>query len=384
MKNIVVLLIAFLFASCGSPEQQNDDAATAADPGILSLTEEERAAMDLAFADVTLAEAQKTISVPARVIEDPDQVATVSALIDGRIGRVLVKQGQRVAAEQVLATVVSMELGNIIAELLRSESELLTSNAAVKRSRELAASDAASNKQLQDAEHAFISAQAAAAAALQRCKAAGMNTKDIEALRANPQTFEPELKLRAPIGGVISMRNASTGMPVSPGAELFTILNQQNATIEGSVFEDDFSILSPNQPATFYSTAYPDKTFKGTLSFIAPTVDNASHALPVRVRVANVGGALRPNLYGRLDILTDTRDSVLTVPAEALVYDGSDRFLFIVAGENSYAYRRVETGREFDNSIEVTKGVHVGERVVSSGVFHLKSRYKLSLEAEEE
>lgn len=384
MKYLTAFAMTLLLVSCGAPEQKEAPADNAADAGTISITPEERTAMGLAIGDVLLSEAQRTISVPARVIEDPDQVAAVSALIDGRIGRVLVKQGQHVGAEQVLATVVSMELGNLIAELLRSESELRTSDAAVKRLRELAAGDAASRKQLLDAEHAFTSAQAAAAAALQRCKAAGMNAKDIEALRANPQSYEPELKLRAPINGVISMRNASTGMPVTAGVELFTILNAQTATIEGSVFEDDFSLLSLHQPATFYSTAYPGQSFKGALAFIAPTVDNASHALPVRVRVANSGGALRPNLYGRLDILTDTRDSVLTVPAGALVYDGSDRFLFVATGDNSFAYRRVETGREFDNSIEITKGVRDGERVVSSGVFHLKSRYKLSLEAEEE
>ena len=104
----------------------------------------------------------------------------------------------------------------------------------------------------------------------------------------------------------------------------------------------------------------------------------------MRVRLTNPGGQLKPNLYGRLDIRTSARDTVLSVPSDALVYDGSDRFLFVADGDNRYTYRRVETGREFDEAVEITRGVQRGERVVSSGVFHMKSRYKLSLSAEGE
>ncbi|MBE0642459.1 MAG: efflux RND transporter periplasmic adaptor subunit [Bacteroidetes bacterium] len=390
MKHLAFLTtLLLLFAGCGSNDTSGDAAsadATAAEASTagITLTTEEANTMKLGFSDVTISETQKTISVPARVIEDPDQVATVSALIEGRIGRVLARQGQSVSAGQVLATVVSMDLGNMIADLLRSESDMRTAEAAVTRLRGLSTSDAVSKKQLMEAENAYAGAQASAAAALQRCKAAGMNSEDIAALRKNPSAYEPELKLRAPIGGVISMRNASTGMPVAPGVELFTLLGTATATVEGSVFEDDFAALATTQQAVFTTTAYPGKSFSGTISYVAPTVDDASHALPVRVRLANSGGLLKPNLYGRLDIRTTARDSVLSVPSDAIVYDGSERYLFVVAGENSYIYRRVETGRDFDDAVEITRGVQAGERVVSSGVFHLKSRYKLSLSAEEE
>lgn len=391
MKHLNILAVTLLFlAGCGSNEQRTETsadstaAAAARIPSDITLTAEEAAAMTLGFSEVTAVETRRTISVPARVITDPDRIAAVGALISGRIGRVFAREGQSVAAGQVLATVVSMELGNLIAELLRAESDLRTSEAALGRLRSLAAGDAVSRKQLLDAEHAFTAAQAAAAAALQRCKAAGMNSDDIAALRGNPETYNPELTLRAPIAGVISARNASTGMAVAPGVELFTVLGTTTALIEGSVFEDDFSALSIGQTATFIATAYPGETFPGKIFSVSPTVDDASHALPVRVRIPNPGARLKPNLYGRLDIRTDARDTVLAVPADAIVYDGSDRFLFVVTGKHRYAYRRIETGRELDDTVEITTGVSAGERVVSSGVFHLKSRYKLSLAAEDE
>lgn len=391
MKHLnFIAAVLLLLAGCGSNENktgasaESRAAAAPKTPAGITLTAEEAAAMKLVFSEVSAVEKQKTISVPARVITDPDRVAAISALISGRIGRVLARQGQSVAAGQVLATVVSMELGNLIADLLRAESDLRTSEAALKRQRDLAAGDAVSRRQLMETEHAFTSAQAAAAAALQRCKAAGMNAEDIAALRRSPETYDPELKLRAPIAGVISARNASIGMAVAPGVDLFTLLGTSTAMIEGSVFEDDFSALSIGQSATFVATAYPGETFRGTISYVSPTVDDESHALPVRVRMPNPGAKLKTNLYGRLDIRTTARDTVLAVPADAIVYDGSDRFLFVVTGENSYAYRRIETGRDFDDAVEITQGVKARERVVSSGVFHLKSRYKLSLAAEEE
>ena len=277
-----------------------------------------------------------------------------------------------------------MDLGDMIADLLRSESALRTADAAITRLRALAADDAASKKQLQESTHAYQSARADAAAALQRLRAAGMTAEDLTALRQHPEEFDPALKLRAPISGVISMRDAAIGQPVSPGVVLFTLLGTETALIEGSVFEDDFRLLSAGQKARFVTAAVPDQHFDGTISYIAPTVDDASHALPVRCSVPNTAGKLKPNIYGRLDIITSARDSVLTVPLSAIVYDGSERYLFVATNDNSFVYRRVETGREFDGSVEILSGIDAGARVVRDGVFHLKSRYKLALEPEEE
>jgi RND family efflux transporter MFP subunit len=206
----------------------------------------------------------------------------------------------------------------------------------------------------------------------------------LSTLRNDPESFEPVLKLRAPISGVVSMRDASIGQPVGPGRILFSLLATDAALIEGSVFENDFPLLSSGQTATFVTAAYPDHTFAGTISYIAPMVDDKSHSLPVRCSVPNSGELLKPYMYGRLDIRTAVRDSILTVPQSAIVFDGSDRFVFIAVDDLEFSYRRVETGREFDNSVEILRGVTPGERVVSDGVFHLKSRYKLSLMPEEE
>ena len=387
MKHRILLLLLLVLASCGSPRQQDDATADAAgdeSPGTLTLTADEAGAMELAYTDATLTIAAKTISVPARVIEDPDRMGAVTALIDGRIERVLLKQGQRAARGQALATVVSMELGDMIADLLRSESSLRTADAAATRMRSLAADDAASKKQLLESEHALEAARAEAAAALQRLRAAGMTMEDIASLRRQPENFEPVLTLRAPISGVVSMRNASIGQPVTRGEILFTLLNEETALVEGSVFEDDFQLLERDQPAMFSTGAIPGREFEGRLTYIAPTLDNESHALPVRCSVPNPTGLLKPNLYGRLDIRTSARDSVIIVPQSAIVYDGSERFLFVHTGEHRFAYRRVETGREFGDNVEIRSGITAGARVVSGGVFHLKSRYKLALMPEEE
>ncbi|MBN1448680.1 MAG: efflux RND transporter periplasmic adaptor subunit [Bacteroidetes bacterium] len=385
MKQLLLILSILLLTSCGSPEEQDAAATNTTNaPGTLTITNQERAAMDITVTDVALTKAHKTVSVPARVIEDPDHTAEVTALIEGRIGRVFARQGQRVVRDQMLATVVSMAVGDMIANLLRAESALQTTQAAAVRLRGLAVDDAASQKQLQETEHALRAAEAEGTAALQRLKAAGMTDSDLAELRTHPQSFEPVLKLRAPIAGVVSMRDASIGQPVNPGRVLFSILATDAALIEGSVFENDFPLLSDGQTATFVTAAYPDRSFSGTLSYIAPTVDNESHSLPVRCSVPNTGGLLKPNLYGRLDIRTAVRDSVLTVPQSAIVFDGSDRFLFVAVNDLEFAYRRVETGREFDKHVEILKGIAPGERVVSGGVFHLKSRYKLSLMPEEE
>ncbi len=376
---VAVLLV--LLVGCGgeAPKVVETPKAAAPEATVLVLPQQLRGAIEVAVAPVDESEVRRTISVPASVISDPDMIAMVSPLIDGRLASVLVAQGDRVAKGAVLATLESMELGEMGAEHVRAQSESLTASAEYERVRGLHDGQVTSEKQLLAARNAMTSAQASAHAARMTLLAAGLSDDDIAALE---QGGRPVLKLRAPIAGVVSMRDAAIGQHVTSGSRLFELIALASVTVEGNVFEHDLSSVRAGQGAVFTTNAWPDARFEGKVSTLAATLDAKTGALAVYCTVANSGGKLRPNQQGRLAIRTETPARVLHVPLDAIAYDGSDTYVFVRASDSSYVYRRVETGMSFDDRMEIRSGVARGEQVVSKGVFQLKSQLKLVGEEE--
>jgi cobalt-zinc-cadmium efflux system membrane fusion protein len=179
------------------------------------------------------------------------------------------------------------------------------------------------------------------------------------------------------------MRNAMVGQQAGPADDLFEIVDASSVTVEGSVFEADFPGLRTGQRASFESHAFAEERFQGALSFVASSVDERTHALAVRMRVPNPRASLKPNMHGRLVINADLPRTVVSVPTDAIVYDGNNRFVFVAMNDSTFRYVRVETGAEFGDRVEIRSGLRAGERVVQSGVFNLKSQLKMSQAGDE-
>jgi cobalt-zinc-cadmium efflux system membrane fusion protein len=129
--------------------------------------------------------------------------------------------------------------------------------------------------------------------------------------------------------------------------------------------------------------AYPKATFTGIVQSIGSAVDEKTRALPVRCLVRNPGGLLKPEMFARVSLATGAIRTALTVPDAAVDEDGEERFVY-VAMEGGYQKRTVTTGQVMGNRIEILSGVKAGEKVVTDGVFVLKSESKKDELKEEE
>lgn len=375
------VLLWVLVAGCGEAPKavEGAKAAAATEATVLVLPQEVRGAIVLEVAAVDESEVRRTISVPASVIADPDMIAMVSPLIEGRVASVLVSQGDAVRKGQVLATFESMQLGEMAAEHVRAQSEAVTTASEYERIKGLHDGQVTSEKQLLAARNAMTSAQAAATAARVKLQAAGLSDEEIMALERGGR---PLLALRAPIAGLVAERHAAVGQHAAAGDRLFELIALGSVTVEGNVFEADLAVVRSGQEAVFTTNAWPGVTFTGRVSSMSASLDAATNALAVYCTVANGGMKLRPNQHGRLAIRTETSARVLHVPVDAIAYDGSDTYVFVRTSDSSYVYRHVETGMEFDGRREIRSGVARGEQVVSKGVFQLKSQLKLAGEEE--
>jgi cobalt-zinc-cadmium efflux system membrane fusion protein len=134
-----------------------------------------------------------------------------------------------------------------------------------------------------------------------------------------------------------------------------------------NVRETDSALVRLGQPVEVRVLAYPKRTFKARVTYVAALVDPVTHRLPVRAEIDNKDGALKPEMFANFRILTGDAMQSPAVPESAVVYEGDAAHVWVVAGDRLLAYRTIRTGRNGDGLVEVLDGLKPGEQIVTKG-----------------
>jgi len=237
--------------------------------------------------------------------------------------------------------------------------------------RAIAAADAAAGE-LAAAEAAVARARGATTAATQRVAQA---SAQLDAARDTLQKTE----IISPIDGRVTRLNVREGEMVvigiqnQPGTTLMTISDLAEIDAEVKVAEADVLRIAHGQPATVTLDALPGRAFSGKVIDIGasalPTsgAGAAAREFRVVVRLDRPEPLLRPGLTCDVEIVTDERRDVLTVPLQAVVLrpdgDGAEQRGVFVADGASARFVPVETGIIGGIEIEVS-GIDAGVEVV--------------------
>ena len=290
-------------------------------------------------------------------------VANVSAKVNGvAIERILVEEGQRVKAGQILAVfdTDAMEQQVLQAEADVAEAEATLANATADAARVLPLIDIdAISKQEADR---YRTAKLQAQASLQASKAR-LSTQHLSVNNAN---------VVAPVNGVISEKMAEVGM-VAGGDPLFTI-------IKGGILEwradIDPKLIGEVNVGTPVQVSLPGgDSVMGEVSRIAPTADNNRQITIYASLAANA--KVRAGMYQTGEFLLGS-SSAQTVPNSAIVSnDGYDYVMLVTNistkdGKNGHnigriKQQRVTLGERFGDSIMLTEPLPAESRLVKQG-----------------
>jgi len=283
---------------------------------------------------------------------ESERKAFVMPKVKGEIRAVLADEGQRVREGQVLA--------RLDGDQMRLEVAL---NEATMRKLER---DYARNLELQ--QKGLVSATAID------------NLKyELEAARANWELARLQLsycEIRSPIAGTVTQRldvvkvgNTVTpvgGVIESADSSLFVVEDLDSLMLRVNVPERELSKLSVGQPAELGFDAVPGRTFEGRIALISPYIDAQTATFPVRIRVADTGGLLRPGMFARVAIVYERKPDALQIPRTALL-DGDGPPKVFVVKDGKAAERAVTLGLSNGAMIEVVEGLQDGEQVVIVG-----------------
>jgi RND family efflux transporter MFP subunit len=287
----------------------------------------------------------------------PIERIEVRSRLEGDVLSVLVREGQRVSAGQVLARfeAVEQEAARQSAEADRvaANTELQTAQWDLEQSRELFREGAIPERDVRAAEQAAVTARARLAAAQSRLRSATMALNDTRVL--------------APVSGVIEARAVSPGERVNRSAPLFTLVRSDVLELAAAVPAVQAAEVKVGQTIRFSAA---NRTVIGRVARISPTVDPASRAVTVYVQVPNPDRSLRGGTFatGRLVLSTG---EVISVPTSAIRHraDGSSPFVYrITAGELEQVDVQIGFNDEASGQVEVVSGLQPGDRIVIGNV----------------
>jgi len=184
--------------------------------------------------------------------------------------------------------------------------------------------------------------------------------------------------ITAPFAGVITSRNFDLGAVVSPGTGLATLTDISSLKLELSVPERYVAQFRNGMPITVSTDVYPGTSFSGAVWMIASKAD-ASHNYTIKILVPNNRQhPLKAGMYGNITIGNTSAHPAISIPRSALIGSALNPQVYVI--ENGTArIRDIATGAGNATSVEVTKGLHAGELVVSGGLVNLSAGTKVSI-----
>jgi HlyD family secretion protein len=279
-------------------------------------------------------------------------------------------------------------LANAVLELDRFE-RLQTEGAVARQ-----ALDAVKNR------HEVALAQLAGAEQSYRLARLGPRQEQIDAARAAVREAEAALQaaqadldnteIHAPISGIILERLVEPGEIVTiafiggRGAKsaVLSMADLRILDVEVDVSQNEIGKVRLGQPAAIVADAFPERTYRGIVSEMAPEANRQKATLQVKVRVAEPDGVIRPEMNAKVTFLEPPSEkggpAKVFAPKEAMFTREGRSFVYVLAGEKAVA-RPVRIGAEADGRVEVLDGLQGGESVVVRGVEALKDGQRVRM-----
>lgn len=334
-----------------------------------------RAAVTVGFAKAERADMPVNLNAIGTV--QPVTTATVRTQLAGTLFSLHFTEGQLVSKGQLLAQIdprpFRLALTQAQANLARDQAQLALANTDLRRYQTLLNQDSIARQQVET-------------------QAATVRQFDstIAADRAAMGTAELNLAytaIRAPVSGRIGLRQVDLGNYLTPSdANGIAIITQLDP------IDVSFSLPQGQLPAIVDATRRGEglpvvvsgqnggeRLARGSFLTLDNQIDATSGTVKAKARFANAGGALFPNQFVNISLLTTTLRNAVVVPVAAVRHGGKGDFVFIVQPNQTVRLQTVRTGPSDGSRIVILAGLSAGQTIVTEGADSLDNGAHITL-----
>lgn len=213
-------------------------------------------------------------------------------------------------------------------------------------------------------------------------KSAQAALKQAQLSYENAQTQLGYTQVKAEIDGVIGACNVTVGSMASPQSPAMTIVNTDKLKFSCNISDDYINRVSVGSKAYITVSAASEKPYEGTVTYISPAANSTTLLYPVEIYIEKTDDRIKPGMFASLKLVVERRENTISVPLNAVLEKGGDKFVYVVDDKNVPHKKVVETGIKNDENVEIVSGVQNGEKVVVVGQSFLSDGSKVNVTAE--
>jgi len=288
---------------------------------------------------------------------EPNERVELTLNAADRVTAIYFDDGQRVNEGKTLLSLAQREQ---VALVEAAEADVDEARRQLERLERLAADNAVSQSELDQAQRNFNAASAQ--------------------LRA-VQSRQRDRVLVAPFDGVLGFRRVSVGSYVRPGDIVATLIDDSVMNLDFSVPSTFLTAVEPGLQIEATTDDLPNRVFDGTVAIVDNAIDPITRAVRVRAELPNEERLLKAGMFMSVVLKADPRRA-LSVPEEAIEAVGPRTFVWTVAEEgDGPVARRIEVsvGLRQEGRVEITDGLEAGQQVITEGIIRVREGAPLNI-----
>lgn len=285
--------------------------------------------------------------------------ATVKSKVGGEVQELTVREGQDVREGQAIAR---LDTRNLQAQYDRESASVDKARADL----ELATLNREKNRLLLEqkyiSQNTFEQTESAYAGSL-------ANVKLAEAQARLAKINLDDAVIRAPFAGIVARRLVQPGEKVSQDAPIIALVDLRELLLEAAVPAAEIPAVKIGQTARFTVGGFGSREFDGKVQRINPVTSEGSRSIMIYVAVPNPDRALKGGMFAQGELMLDTNEPVLSIPAAAVRYEAGAPIVYTLV-DGKIDRQGVTVGAHVEGSefIEVRTGLKPGDRVIVANI----------------
>jgi membrane fusion protein, heavy metal efflux system len=316
-----------------------------------------------------------------------DATTVVLTPFSGRVIRVIGKLGDDVKRGDPLFEIDSPEVVQAQTDLIaafqglqKSRSQLALAKRVVDRLTNLFASNAISQREVDQAQNEYAAAEfdlrtaeGTLTSARNRLRViVGRDSAEVERVERE-RIVNPLITINAEIDGTIIGRKVGPGQFVrsDAGEALYTIADLSTMWLKANVPEFDSPLIRVGQEIEVRVAALPGRVFRARITAVGASSDAATRRVMVRSELPNPDRALKSEMFASFKISIGNGGRSLAVPVEAVIWEGDVAAVWVEREPLVFERRKVKVGLEQDGRLQINDGLEADELVIGRGAIYV-------------
>ncbi|MDB5134043.1 MAG: efflux transporter periplasmic adaptor subunit [Mucilaginibacter sp.] len=305
------------------------------------------------------ASALSEINLTGSIAPDETKMVKIFPMVSGIAQDVHVQLGDLVSKGQTLAVMKSAEMAGFTKDYISSEADVRSTKRAFESTQDLYKSGLASQKDFEQAQSDYQKAMA-------ESKRAGAV---ININKSNEQGYI----IKSPISGFVIEKNLTdnTQVRADNSQNLFTIADLSDVYVLINIYESDIASVQTGDPVRITTLSYPDKVFEGKIDKIYDMLDPDNKVVKARVRIANPGNKLKPQMFANVTIKAKSGENLPVINTRALIFDNDKNYVVVVDGKAHARIQEINIAKRVEDRAYIRSGLKPGDRIVASRQVYL-------------